>query len=202
MRALLTAVGVVFVALFVGCSQPLSPTSPTSGSLGGPSTTTSGGNPTNTGIPAELVVGVAAAKEVPFKGRLDGEFTFAPDPPPSPFASVHFNKVTGNATHLGRFTVEAPHRVNLVNLATFTSTGTFEFTAANGDKLTADFTGTATAETPSVVSIAETANITGGTGRFAGATGSFIVTRTADLATRWTTGSFEGTISSHGAGNP
>ena len=199
MRASLNTVGVVGVVLLVGCSQPVSPTSPTSGSLAGPSPTTSGGNPTSTRIPTEAVVGVAATKEVPFKGRLDGTFTFAPDPPPSPFASVHFSEVTGNGTDLGRFTVEAPHRVNL---ATLTSTGTFEFTAANGDTLTADFTGTATPETPSVVSIVETANITGGTGRFAGATGSFIVTRTADLASLLTTGSFEGTISSPGAGTP
>lgn len=196
MHASLTAVGVVGVALLVGCSHPIAPTGPTSVPGGGASITSSGGNVTSTRIPAAVVGDlVAAGKEVPFKGRLDGEFTFAPDPPPSPFASVHFSEVTGNATHLGRFTVTAPHRVNL---PTSTAAGVFEFTAANGDTLTADFTGTATPVTPSVVSIVEFANITGGTGRFAGATGSFIVTRTADLATLLTSGSFEGTISSPG----
>ena len=39
-----------------------------------------------------------------------------------------------------------------------------------------------------------------GTGRFAGATGSFTVQRQFDPATGTTTGSFEGTISSPGAG--
>jgi hypothetical protein len=47
----------------------------------------------------------------------------------------------------------------------------------------------------------ETATITGGTGRFAGATGSFTTERLFDTVTLTTTGSFEGTISSPGAGN-
>lgn len=47
-------------------------------------------------------------------------------------------------------------------------------TAAHGDKLCAEFTGMATpTATPGVLPIEETASITGGTGRFAGATGSF-----------------------------
>ena len=77
------------------------------------------------------------------------------------------------------------------------------FTAANGDTLTAGFTGQGTPTTdPVVFSIVETATITGGTGRFAGATGSFIVTRSFSFATNLTTGSIEGTISSPGAGKP
>ena len=102
---------------------------------------------------------------------------------------------TGNATQLGRFTVEVPH---LVNQATLTGGGSYEFTAANGDTLTADFTGRATLASPGVLSIVETATITGGTGRFAGATGSFTVERLFDRATGLTTGSFKGTISSPG----
>lgn len=198
MRLSLIAAGVVIVAVSNGCSEPTSPTSPTSGLLSSPSTMTSGGNSTVTGLPAERG-GLAAAKEVPFKGRFEGSFTFVPDAPPSPFASVHLT-ATGEATNLGRFTLDAPHRVNL---ATLTATGTFEFKAANGDKVTAGFTGLATPTgTPGVFSIVETATVTGGTGRFAGATGSFIVTRTVDLASPSATGSFEGTISSPSAGNP
>ncbi|HTI40119.1 MAG TPA: hypothetical protein VL484_21330 [Vicinamibacterales bacterium] len=47
--------------------------------------------------------------------------------------------------------------------------------------------------------IVEKAAITGGTGRFAGATGTFTVERTLDLATLVTSGSFLGTIAVPGA---
>jgi hypothetical protein len=136
----------------------------------------------------------AAARELPFKGTLEGSFTFVPDPPPSTFASVGFAPLTGNATHLGRFTLTGPHRVN-VAATPATAVGTFEFTAANGDTLRASFTGLGTpTATPGIASIVETATIMGGTGRFTGATGSFIVERMVDLINLETTGSFEGTI--------
>jgi len=135
-------------------------------------------------------------QEVPFKGRLEGTATITPGTPP--FLSVSIEG-TGNATHLGRFTVEIPHVVNTTNR---TSTGTYEFTAANGDTLTAGFTGQATLTAPGVLSIVETATITGGTGRFADATGSFSVERVFNQVTGLTTGSFEGAISSPGAGTP
>jgi hypothetical protein len=44
--------------------------------------------------------------------------------------------------------------------------------------------------------------MTGGIGRFVGATGSFTVERLFNQVTGLTTGSFEGTISSPGAGKP
>ena len=53
--------------------------------------------------------------------------------------------------------------------------------------------------TPGVLYIVETATITGGTGRFADATGSFTIERYYDTAAGTTTGSFEGTISPPGA---
>ena len=108
---------------------------------------------------------------------------------------------TGNATHLGRFTVEIAHVVNTVAR---TVTGSYEFTAANGDTLIADVTGQfgPTAENPRVLLSVETATITGGTGGFAGATGSFTVERLLNLDTFLTTVSFEGTISSPGASKP
>ena len=191
MRASLTALAVVFVALIVGCSQPISPTSPTSVPLGGSSITSSGGNATS------LVGRVAAGNEVPFKGSLEGVVTRTPLAPP--FVSVLIEG-TGNATQLGRYTVESEQ---VVNTATRTLSGSYEFTAANGDTLTADFTGQfSLTETPGVLFGVDTATITGGTGRFAGATGSFTVERLLTLATLAATGSFEGTISSPGAVRP
>lgn len=135
---------------------------------------------------------VTAGDDVKFTGRLDGTATVTPLTPP--FASVLIEG-SGNATQLGRFTVEVPH---LVNQATRIAEGSYLFTAANGDTLSADFTGQATLVAPGVLSIVETAIITGGTGRFAGATGSFSGARMFYPATGATTGSFEGVVSTPG----
>jgi hypothetical protein len=131
---------------------------------------------------------------VPFKGRLEGVASITPLAPP--FVSV-LVEGTGNGTHLGRFTFAFPH---LVNTATRTGVGAYHFIAANGDTLSADVSGLATpTATPGVLSIVETATITGGTGRFAGATGGFTVERLFDTVIGTTAGSYSGTISSPGA---
>jgi hypothetical protein len=137
---------------------------------------------------------VAAGEQVPFKGRLEGIVTRTPLAPP--FVAV-LVEGAGNATHLGRFTFAFPH---IVNTVTRTGVGAYHFVAANGDTLSADVSGLATpTATPGVLSIVETATITGGTGRFAGATGGFTIARLFDTVTGTTVGSFNGTISSPGA---
>ncbi len=135
----------------------------------------------------------AAGDPVPFKGSFGGDVTVTPLAPP--FLQVDV-EAAGNATLLGQFALDVPH---LVNAGNGTAVGTYEFTAANGDKVYATFTGQATpTATPGVLYIEETATITGGTGRFAGATGSFTVERLYDTVAGTTTGSFEGTISASG----
>jgi hypothetical protein len=132
---------------------------------------------------------VAAGEQAPFKGRLEGDVTITPLAPP--FVSV-LVEATGKANHLGKFSLEIPH---VVNRANSTAIGSYEFTAANGDTLFADFTGQATpTATPGVLYIEETATITGGTGRFAHASGSFICERLFDTVAGTTAGSFKGTI--------
>jgi len=137
-------------------------------------------------------VAVAAGGDVPnFKGTLEGKFTTSPID--QTFFAVLTN-ATGHASHLGRFTVVMPH---IVNSVTITAIGSIAFTAANGDKLTADFTGVGSpTATPGVFFVEETAVISGGTGRFSGATGHFKLKRFVDLRTDpgLTTGSFDGTI--------
>ena len=184
MRTLQT-LAIVVVAFVVGCNQATAPTSPAA-------RTSAAAFPT-TDADASLAARSVEEKEVPFKGTLEGTVTVTPLTPP--FASVLIEGA-GHATHLGRFTVEIPHQVNQ---AVRMGSGTYVFTAANGDTLTADFTGVATVLSPGVISTTETATITGGTGRFAGATGSFTAERVFNMATLTTTGSFEGTISSPGA---
>jgi hypothetical protein len=135
----------------------------------------------------------AAAAQVPFQGTLQGDVTRSGAPP---VLSVDVS-ADGTATLLGQFAVSIPHEVNVV---TRIATGDYLFVAANGDTLTATFTGQAmpTAD-PTVLAIVEHATITGGTGRFAGATGSFTTERLYDSVAGTTIGSFEGTISSPGA---
>jgi hypothetical protein len=135
---------------------------------------------------------VSAGDQVPFRGTLSGTVTVTPLTPPN--ASVLIEG-SGVAAQLGRFTLEVPHEVNQ---ATRIAVGTYVFTAANGDTLTATFTGQATLVAPGVLTVSETATISGGTGRFDGATGSFTAERTFTVATGLTTGSFEGWISTPG----
>ena len=85
-----------------------------------------------------------------------------------------------------------------VNLVTRVGVGSVEFVAANGDRVFADILGQSTpTSTPNVVSIEEILTITGGTGRFADATGILISTRLLNQVTGSTSGSFDGTIVTH-----
>jgi len=102
----------------------------------------------------------------------------------------------GVATQLGNFTAST---LEIVNMPTSTGTGTYIFTAANGDQLTATVAGGEVNFTPPNLStVALAATIVGGTGRFAGATGTFNIgyTGAIDFASGSSLGkgSFEGSI--------
>lgn len=132
-----------------------------------------------------------AGGSVPFSGWLQGDVTRTPTDPP-PFVSV-LVEGEGLASHLGRFTIDIPH---LVNPVTRTAAGTYEFVAANGDTLTAEFTGQSTPiEGTTFLWIKETATIIGGTGRFTNATGEFDAVRLFDTSDGTTCGWFDGVIS-------
>jgi hypothetical protein len=83
----------------------------------------------------------------------------------------------------------------LIDFVAGTGLGHAIFVAANGDRLFSTGSGqaTPTAE-PGELSINETSTITGGTGRFEGATGSFSGVRVLNTATGISSGSFDGTI--------
>jgi len=99
---------------------------------------------------------------------------------------------SGNATQLGLFTISSQAQVNIPTLASSTST---TLVAADGSSLFGVGTGQGTpTATPGIVSIVETYTITGGTGRFAGASGSFTVERVLNRATGVSTGTLNGTI--------
>jgi hypothetical protein len=145
-----------------------------------------------------VVLGLAglavAGEQVPFNGSLDGDVT--PGVPYFPYVDV-LVEGGGEATQLGKYTFAFPHTVHL---PTRTAAGTYYMVAANGDKLAASGTGLATPiPGTAILYIEETLTITGGTGRFAGATGSFTVERWYDTVNQTTVGSFEGTISTPGS---
>ena len=101
----------------------------------------------------------------------------------------------GHATHLGRFTTTVEWQLNVLT-DPVGGVGLFTLTAANGDTLFGTITGLATV-VDGIAYIQETHTITGGTGRFAGATGTFVGGRVLVEATGMYASSFDGTIDLH-----
>jgi hypothetical protein len=138
---------------------------------------------------------VAAGEQVPFKGILEGTYARTGS---FPFFHVELSGA-GLATQLGVFTLDMPHDLNLLAPPPLpNASGDFEFTAANGDTVYGTFTGRGgPSDMPGfTLRVEETMTITGGTGRFAGASGIVIAVRYLDGSNF--IGAFEGTISSPG----
>jgi hypothetical protein len=98
----------------------------------------------------------SAAEFVPFSGYWVG-------------TTVSATPIAPNVV-LGRFEMTSPH---LTYLDTFAVDGEQIFTAANGDTLVADFTGQFIPQADGSLEATLECVLTGGTGRFAGATGSY-----------------------------
>jgi hypothetical protein len=148
----------------VACGEvPGAPTSPSSAIGGAVATEAKGGS------------------ELPFRGTLQASETIA--------GTLHHLVGTGNATHLGRFTLTSEFNVNGAM-----ASGTALWTAANGDQIFTNVTGRAVVTFPSAA-ITEVHTITGGTGRFVAASGSILVKRSLNLQTLISSASITGTIS-------
>jgi hypothetical protein len=118
--------------------------------------------------------------------------TFTPSPPPPP-AVVHQTDVgTCQLSHLGLTNFYGEQDIDRV---AGTQSGWRTFTAANGDQLYVTHVGTSAPAGPGLVSFVAQMTITGGTGRFAGASGTARAIGLANLITRTTTATFDGTIS-------
>jgi hypothetical protein len=140
--------------------------------------------------------GEKSEKQVPFSGSVQGRENDVFQGPPPGMLLVDGNG-KGIATHLGRFTLAWNVTVNLANGA---GTGFAQLIAANGDRIYTTLVGQGEpTDTPGVNRIVEINTITGGTGRFSDAEGSFTLERLVDLTTGFTSGSFHGTITSPGA---
>jgi hypothetical protein len=122
--------------------------------------------------------------ELPFKGTYEGLETVLTVP------SHHHLDATGNATHLGLFTVTADW-----TLAATGNFGTSTWTAADGDEFSTSFARRGVVAPPTIT-FTETHTITGGTGRFANVSGTFTVVQTRGLSMPYNnSATIDGTIS-------
>src|SRR6266566_6887129 len=145
-----------------------------------------------------------ARDQVPFNGTVSG---YIETQEPVDQCTVHIHVVNfGNANQLGAFTGTAEFYPNFCeDPPNITYTGTFDWFAANGDEISGTFAGyLSPTGTPGLYDNHETAEVTGGTGRFTNATGHFELVGQLDFTTNppsfvlpW-----QGTISSVGSTRP
>ena len=160
--------GFCFVAAACGDTSFKSSTAPSSSISDAASTNASGGS------------------ELPFSGTLQATETVD--------GGLHRLSGTGQATHLGRFTLQSEFTVTPPPVST--ASGTATWTAANGDEIFTTVTGQAVVTFPTAA-IVETHTITSGTGRFAEASGTLVVRRSLNLVTLVSSGSIAGTVDLH-----
>ena len=129
-----------------------------------------------------------AGGQVPFRGRAAGAVASTSPDPAGVVLTVHAD---GDATHLGQFSRE---EVVLFNPVTGSLTGTVVFTADNGDQLFGALAGGFISPTTATGDY----TFTGGTGRFANASGSAAFIVSTPDGTHLTV-EFEGTLSSVGS---
>ena len=126
-------------------------------------------------------------RSLPLHGNLDTAETHV----------VHFPTIdlaiegVGHASLLGKFAITMTGTLNIVTRA---ATGTAQFESASGDLIFTTVVGQATPTGTDEVTIVEIHTITGGTGRFAGASGWFTVERVNDTVALVATGTLTGTI--------
>ena len=173
---LLTAVAALPLA---GCTD--------SGGLGAPMA------PSALSAPSTSTGGSTASLEnAPFTGQDSGTFEFTPTGCPAGLAPLRTD-TSGTGTLIGAYSFETQE---CFNNTTLTFSGSFTIAAANGDTLSGAYAGNITGFLDDVTAAyVFTATVTGGTGRFAGATGTLSGAGQANLATFQESRTFSGTIS-------
>jgi len=157
-----------------------------------------------TGLLAAVFVSAStpaiAGSQVPFNGSVSGQIPSDLGPPVPGTGGCVFDFFVNNsgiATELGAFTGYAEFKPNLCDGS---YTGTFHWIAANGDAISGPFFGQLIpTATPGVFDNNETAIVTGGSGRFTGATGMFTLHGQVNFNTLSFVLPWQGTISSVGS---
>jgi len=138
-----------------------------------------------------------------FKGTFQGQDAHDILPPGATTVAIH-TTATGTGVLLGQFSLIREITGSLVN---FSDTGSAQWIAANRDSIYTTIVGQAELS-GEFLKVTETHTITGGTGRFTGAQGSFTVELfhklepsgvAGGVETHDIFGSFHGTITSPGA---
>lgn len=144
-----------------------------------------------------------AASLVPFHARVAETFMAAPCAP-TPSLCVT-NTGSGQATHLGNIREST---VTVLNLASkpgpgcttdgHAETRTTTFVAANGDQITLEASGYSCPTGETTLTAVDAYVVTGGTGRFSGASGSGTINSMIDLANGTAVDTFNGVLSAVG----
>ena len=149
-------------------------------------------------VPAlALPMQAAAADQLPVKGSEAGTFQLLG---PCDVGGVIVEVTgTGHSTQLGDYS--GRYRECLIPATGAVTDGTFTLTAASGDKIFGTYGGQAQpTQDPTVVRYDDPGTITGGTGRFANASGDVTQSGLANLATGEYKGTITGSVSSPAAG--
>lgn len=153
-RGITVGVGVLVLS---ACQQPLAPTH--------------AGNVTS----AETTIMVRHEQPVPFAGVVTGEasFDFAANPRGCPSGFTTITRARGTVVHLGSTEWYSDHCVSMETGAI--AGGRLVLTAANGDEVHATYSGLSgpiPEEIGQMIAVSGVIVITGGTGRFEGASGT------------------------------
>jgi hypothetical protein len=131
--------------------------------------------------------GASAGQGLPFKGSYSGTGSRS--------GSTVTIAATGQATYLGESSEAITAAVAFSAAPCGSVAGTGTATAANGDELLFNTSGTICPEGGGLFVLSITRTLTGGTGRFADANGTLAVNGTANLVTGAVSYTVEGSIS-------
>jgi hypothetical protein len=137
-----------------------------------------------------------AQKLVPFKAAAVVTTDSIMIPLTPPIVATRVTYSNGQSDLLGPFTGIA-HQINRLNpdgTRLSITDGIGVWTAANGDSLFVSYSGLYPSITPEMITFQKAILITGGTGRFVGASGSGVLNGVSDLVKKQTTMTFEGKI--------